>query len=167
MCLFDFLPALSIMYKTSYPTLRCACGGRTERPQMVYANDNIYKFNSPRKISTQLISMGSSSVICWMVFHMMTHAPLTWAYQINCYFNGQVIGSRRQISLARNVEKRHPFWGARALGSWQSIQIACRLQESVREDTGWRFLHVVRIELTARSHILVSWSVSQLWISLL
>ena len=63
------------------------------------------------------------------------------------------------ISLARNVEKRHRFWGARALGSWQSIQIACRLQESVREDTGRRVLHVVRIELTARSHILVSWSV--------
>ena len=70
-----------------------------------------------------------------------------------------MIGSRRQISLARNVEKHHRFWGARALGSWQSIQIACRLQESVREDTGRRILHVVRIELTARSHILVSWSV--------
>ena len=70
-----------------------------------------------------------------------------------------MIGSPRSISLARNVEKRHRFWGARALGSWQSIQIACRLQESVREDTGMRVLHVVRIELTARSHILVSWSV--------
>ena len=103
--------------------------------------------------------MGSSSVIRWMVFHMMTHAPLTWAYEINCYFNGQVIGSRRQISLARNIEKRHQFWGARALGSWQLIQIVCRLQESVRKDTGRRVLHVVRIELTARSHILVSWSV--------
>ena len=103
--------------------------------------------------------MGSSSVIRWLVFHMMTHAPLTWASDINCYFNGQVIGSRRQISLPRNVEKHHRFWGARALGSWQSIQIACRLQESVREDTGRRVLHVVRIELTARSHILVSWSI--------
>ena len=72
---------------------------------------------------------------------------------------GQVIGSPRSISLARNGEKRHWFWGARALGSWQSIQIACRLQESVREDTGRRVLHGVRIELTARSHILVSWSV--------
>ena len=40
MCLFDFLPALSFMYKTSYPSLECACGGRAERPQMVYANDN-------------------------------------------------------------------------------------------------------------------------------
>ena len=38
------------------------------------------------------------------------------------------------IYHVRNVEKRHRFWGARALGSWQSIQIACRLQESVRED---------------------------------
>ena len=103
--------------------------------------------------------MGSSSVIRWMVFHMMTHAPLTWAYEINCYFNGQVIGSRRQISLARNVEKRHRFWSARALGIWQSIKIACRLQESIREDTGRQVLHVARIELTARSHILVSWSV--------
>ena len=86
--------------------------------------------------------MGSSSVIRWMVFHMMT-----WAYEINCYFDGQVISSRRQISLARNVEKRHRFWGARALGSWQLIQIACRLQESVQEDPGRRVLHVVRIEL--------------------
>ena len=103
--------------------------------------------------------MGSSSVIRWIIFHMMTHAPLTWSSEINCYFNGQVIGSRRQISLARNVEKHHRFWGARALGSWQSIQIACRLQESVREDTGRRVLYVVGIELTARSHILVSWSV--------
>ena len=51
--------------------------------------------------------MGSSSVIRWMVFHVMTHAPLTWAYEINCYFNEQVIGSRRQISLARNVDKHH------------------------------------------------------------
>ena len=76
---------------------------------------------------------------------MMAHAPLIWAYEINCYFNGHVIGSRRQISLARNVEKRHRFWGARALGSWQSFQITCRLQESVREDTGRRVLHVVRI----------------------
>ena len=67
--------------------------------------------------------------------------------------------SRRQISLARNVEKHHRFWGARALGSWQSIQIGCRLQESVRKNTGRRVLYVVRIELTARSHILVSWSV--------
>ena len=41
--------------------------------------------------------MDSSSVIRWMVFHMMTHAPLTRAYEISCYFNGQVIGSRRQI----------------------------------------------------------------------
>ena len=48
---------------------------------------------------------------------------------------------------------------ARALGSWQSIQIACHLQESVREDTGRRVLYVVRIQLTARSDILVSWSV--------
>ena len=70
-----------------------------------------------------------------------------------------MIGSRRQISLTRNVEKRHRFWGARELGSWQSIQIACRLQESVLEDTGRRVLHVARMELTARSHILVSWSV--------
>ena len=90
---------------------------------------------------------------------MMTHAPLIRASEINCYFNGQVIGSRRQISLARNVEKRHRFWGARALGSWQSIQIACRLHESVQEDPGRRVLHVVWIEFTARSHLLVSWSV--------
>ena len=63
--------------------------------------------------------MGSSSVIRWMVFHMMTHAPLIRASEINCYFNGQVVGGRRrrQISLARNVEKRHQFWDARALGS--------------------------------------------------
>ena len=41
MCLFDFLPALSFMYnKTSNPTLRCACGGRAQRLQMVYVNDN-------------------------------------------------------------------------------------------------------------------------------
>ena len=53
--------------------------------------------------------MGSSSVICWMVFHMMTHAPLTWSSEINCHFNGQVICSHRQISLARNVEKHHRF----------------------------------------------------------
>ena len=70
-----------------------------------------------------------------------------------------MIGSPRSISWARNVEKRHRFWDPRALGSWQSIQIACRLQENVREDTGRRVVHVVRIELTARSHILVSWSV--------
>ena len=72
-----------------------------------------------------------------------------------------MIGSPWSISLARNVEKRHRFWCARTLGSWQSFQIACRLQESVREDTGRGVLtlHVVRIELTARSHILVSWSV--------
>ena len=37
--------------------------------------------------------MGLSSVIRWMVFHMMVHAPLTWASEINCYFNGEVIGS--------------------------------------------------------------------------
>ena len=103
--------------------------------------------------------MGSSSMIRWMVFHIMAHAPLTWASEINCYFNGEVIGSHRHISLARNVEKHHRFWGARALGSWQSIQIACRLQESVREDTGRRVIHVVRRKLTARSHVLVSWSV--------
>ena len=89
----------------------------------------------------------------------MIHKTLTQYSEIKCYFNRQVIGSPRSISLARNVEKRHWFWGARALGSWQSIQIACRLQESVREDTGRRVLHVVRIELTATSHILVSWSV--------
>ena len=50
--------------------------------------------------------MGSSSVIRWMVFHMMTHAPLIWASEVNCYFNGQVIGSRRQISwleMLKNV----------------------------------------------------------------
>ena len=86
--------------------------------------------------------MGSSSVIRWMVFYMMTHAPLTWASEINCYFNGQVIGSHRQISWARNVENRHRFCGARALGSWQSIQIACRLQKSVQEDTGRRMNRV-------------------------
>ena len=45
------------------------------------------------------------------------------------------------------------------LRSWQSIQIACRLQESVREDTARGVLHVVRIEFTMRNHILVSWSV--------
>ena len=97
-----------------------------------------------------------------MVFDMMTHAPLIWASEINCYFNGHVISSRRQISLARNVEKRHWFWGAGALGSWQSIQIACRLQESVQEDPGRLILHVARMELTVRSHILglVSWSVN-------
>ena len=35
-CVFNFLPTLSFiyMYKTSYPTLRCVCGGRTERPQI-------------------------------------------------------------------------------------------------------------------------------------
>ena len=70
-----------------------------------------------------------------------------------------MIGSPRSISLARNVEKRHRFWGARALGSWQSIQIAIRLQQSVLEDTGRRVLHVVWIGLTVRSHILVSWPV--------
>ena len=70
-----------------------------------------------------------------------------------------MIGSPRSISLARNVEKPHRFWGARALGSWQSIQIVCCLTESVREDTGRRVQHVVLIELTVRSHILVSWSV--------
>ena len=91
-----------------------------------------------------------------MVSHIMIHKTLT---KIKCYFNRQVIGSPRSISLARNVEKRHRLWGARALGSWQSIQIACHLQESVREDTGRRVIHVVGIELTARSHILVSWSV--------
>ena len=45
------------------------------------------------------------------------------------------------------------------LGSWRSIQIAWRLQESVQEDPGRRALHVVRVELTTSSHILVSWSV--------
>ena len=145
------------VYKTNYPSLECACGGCAERPQMVYANDNTslihqIKFRRNRYPCSYID-------IHWMVFHMMTHAPLTWSSEINCYFNGQMIGSRRQISLARNVEKHHWFWGARALGSWQSIQIACRLQESVREDTGRRVLYVVRIELTARSHILVSWSV--------
>ena len=32
--------ALIHVYKRSYPSLRCACGGRAERPQMVYMNDN-------------------------------------------------------------------------------------------------------------------------------
>ena len=82
-------------------------------------------------------------------------------FRYKLLFQWRSDGSRRQISLARNVEKHHRFWGARTLGSWQSIQIACRLQESVRELTGRRVLklHVVRRELTARSHILVSWSV--------
>ena len=31
---------LECIYKTSYPSLECAYGGRAERPQMVYANDN-------------------------------------------------------------------------------------------------------------------------------
>ena len=42
-----------------------------------------------------------------MVFHMMTLAPLTWASEINCYFNGQVIGSRRQISWARTISTQN------------------------------------------------------------
>ena len=37
-CLIFCLPSHSC--KTSYPSLECACCGRTERPQMVYANDN-------------------------------------------------------------------------------------------------------------------------------
>ena len=40
-CLIFCLPSHSCIYhKTSYPTLRCACGGRAERRRMVYANDN-------------------------------------------------------------------------------------------------------------------------------
>ena len=110
--------------------------------------------------------MGSSSVIRWMVFHMMAHVPLTWASEINCYFNGEVIGSRRQISLARNVEKHHRFWGARALGSWQSIPIACRLQESVREDTLWSVNRPQRCVVSEFLYV-VQWSfkccLSKVW----
>ena len=154
---FSACPLIHV-YKTSYPSLECACGGRAERPQRVYANDNTslihqIKFRRnryPWAHPLWFVELSST----WWPMHLCT-----WASEINCYFNGQVIGSRRQISLARNVEKHHRFWGARALGSWQSIQIACRLQESVREDTGRRVLHVIRREFTARSHILVIWSV--------
>ena len=89
----------------------------------------------------------------------MTHESLTWTSEKNCYLNGEVIGSRRKIALARNVEKHQQFWGAHALGSWQTVQITCRLQESVRNDTGRRVPHVVWVELTVRNHILASWSV--------
>ena len=54
----------------------------------------------------QSISMSSSSVIRGMVFHMMTHALLTWASEINCYFNGQVIGSADKspwLEMLKNV----------------------------------------------------------------
>ena len=157
-CLIFCLPSYSHVYKRSYPSPRCACGGRAERPQMVYMNDNtslIHQINfwhnlNPCAHPRWLVEWSST---LWSI-KLWPSIP-----KLKCYFNRQVIGSPRSISLARNVEKRHRFWGARALGSWQSIQIACRLQESVREDTGRRVLHVVRIELTARSHILVSWSV--------
>ena len=36
---FSACPLIHV-YKRSYPSLRCACGGRAERPQMVYMNDN-------------------------------------------------------------------------------------------------------------------------------
>ena len=39
-CLIFCLPSHSCTYKTSYPSVECAFGGRAERPQMVYANDN-------------------------------------------------------------------------------------------------------------------------------
>ena len=38
-CLIFCLPSYSCII-WSYPSLRCACGGRAERPQMVYMNDN-------------------------------------------------------------------------------------------------------------------------------
>ena len=94
---------LECVYETSYRSLKCACSGRAEMPQMVYADDNTSLIHQVKFRRNWYISIGSSSVICWMVFHMMTHAPLTWAYEINCYFNGKVIGSHRQISLARRV----------------------------------------------------------------
>ena len=36
---FSACPLIHV-YKRSYPSLEYACGGRAERPQMVYANDN-------------------------------------------------------------------------------------------------------------------------------
>ena len=36
---FSACPLIHV-YKTSYRSLECACGGRAERPQMLYANDN-------------------------------------------------------------------------------------------------------------------------------
>ena len=36
---FSACPLIHV-YRRSYPSLRCACGGRAERPQMVYMNDN-------------------------------------------------------------------------------------------------------------------------------
>ena len=107
--------------------------------------------------------MGSSSVIRWMVFHMMVHAPLTWASEINCYFNGEVIGSRRQISLARNVEKHHRFWGTRAL---RKLAIDSSRVWSARKRPGrhWQTSPTCR---TKKPHISKLVSISQLWISLL
>ena len=120
---FSACPLIHV-YKTSYPSLECACGARAERPQMVYANDN-------------------TSLIHQIKFRRNRYP---WAHPL-------------WFVEWSSTWKHHRFWGARALGSWQSIQIACRLQESVREDTGRRVIHVVRRELTARSHVLVSWSV--------
>ena len=39
-CLIFCLPSYIHVYKRSYPCPRCPCGGRAERPQMVYMNDN-------------------------------------------------------------------------------------------------------------------------------
>ena len=39
-CLIFCLPSYIHVYKRSYPSPRCTCGGRAERPQMVYMNDN-------------------------------------------------------------------------------------------------------------------------------
>ena len=39
-CLIFCPPSYIHVYKRSYPSPRCACGGRAERPQMVYMNDN-------------------------------------------------------------------------------------------------------------------------------
>ena len=89
MWLFDFMPALSFMYdKTSYPTLRFALGGRAERLQMVYANDKRSLIHQITFGRNQYPWAHPLHVIIWMVFHMMTHAPMTWAFEINCYFNG-------------------------------------------------------------------------------
>ena len=149
----------STMYnKTSYPSLRCACGGRAERPQMVYAKDNISLIHQIKFRRNRFSRAYPLWFVDWL--SVWWHMYFWPGFQKNCYFNGKVIGNRRKIFLARNVEKHHRFWSARALGSWQTVQIACRLQGSARKDTGKRFLHVVWIELTARSYILlVSWSV--------
>ena len=166
-CLILCLHSHSCMYKTSYRSLECACVGRVERPQMVYAKDNT---NVIHQIKFRCYRYPWAHPL-WFVEWSSTLWPMhLWPglAKKNSYFNGQVIGSRRQIPLARNVEKHHWFWGARALGSWPSVQIAGRLQEK-RPGRHWQTSPTCCTDRAhcEKPHTSKLVSISQIWMSLL